>query len=78
MNAAALPALPALFHLPSFPAAPSLRGLAGWWERLGERRRQRAELRELSALGQHALNDLGIGGSELDYWVEAPQDAARD
>ncbi len=44
-------------------------GLARWRERAGERRRVRAAQRELAGLGQHELNDLGVGGSELPYWL---------
>lgn len=44
-------------------------GLARWRERAVDRRRLRAAQRELAGLGQHELNDLGVGRSELSYWL---------
>jgi len=41
------------------------RGLLRWWRRSAQLRRRRAEAQALLELGQHELNDLGIGRSEL-------------
>lgn len=48
-----------------FLFAPSLAGLRRRWRNAVRARLQRAELRALRALGQHELNDLGVGHSEL-------------
>lgn len=52
-----------LHHLA--PAALLLQRLRHWWRRSTLARQRRAELRALQALGQHELNDLGVGHSEL-------------
>jgi len=61
-------------HHPSFRSAAPLRGLARWWQGLAAARRLAAEQRELMALGQHQLNDLGIGHSELPHVLRGEQD----
>lgn len=53
----------ALRHFPLF--AQPLTGLRRRWQSAAKARHQRAELRALQALGQHELNDLGVGHSEL-------------
>ena len=53
----------ALSHLPLF--SQPLTGLRRRWQNAARARQQRAELRALQALGQHELNDLGVGHSEL-------------
>ncbi|WP_225782000.1 hypothetical protein [Xenophilus sp. Marseille-Q4582] len=53
----------ALRHLPRI--AQPLAGLRRRWRSAARARHQRAELRALQALGQHELNDLGVGHSEL-------------
>ena len=55
-------------------AVAPLRGLARWWQGMAAARRLAAEQRELMALGQHQLNDLGIGRSELPRMLRARQD----
>ncbi|HZF83329.1 MAG TPA: hypothetical protein VE084_07490 [Burkholderiaceae bacterium] len=60
MNAVLRPAVPTLLPL---------RGLQQWWHRAALVRRQKAEARALMALGQHELNDLGVGRSELPALV---------
>lgn len=42
------------------------------WRHAAALRRQQAEARELMALGQHELNDLGVGRSELHSLVRQP------
>lgn len=42
------------------------------WRNAAELRRQQAETRALMALGQHELNDLGVGWSELKSMVRHP------
>ena len=70
MNTAAL-------HLPSLSKVDLLAGLARWWARADERRRMRAARRELSALGQRELSDLGVGRSEMPYWLDRDTDGAE-
>ena len=53
----------ALSHLPLL--SQPLTGLRRRWQTAAKARHQRAELRALQALGQHELNDLGVGHSEL-------------
>lgn len=61
-------------HHPSFRSAAPLRGLARWWQGMAAARRLAAERRELMALGQYQLNDLGVGRSELPRMLRAGQD----
>jgi len=43
--------------------------LMRWRERAGHRKRVHAAQRELAALREHELTDLGVGRSELAYWL---------
>jgi uncharacterized protein YjiS (DUF1127 family) len=65
----------AVLHLPSLSIVDLLAGLARWRARADERRRMRAARQELSALGQRELSDLGVGRSEMPYWLGDTDDA---
>lgn len=57
--------------LPAHPR-PGLRfvaDLAQWSAKAAQRRRLRAQTQELAALGEREFSDLGVGRSELPYWL---------
>lgn len=55
----------AALHRLSSSSSQALQGLRRWWKQAAQARQHRAEMRALQALGQHELNDLGVGHSEL-------------
>ncbi len=70
MNTAAL-------RLPILPTAGLAASLARWRQRAAERRRMRAAQQELSTLDTRGFNDLGMGRSEIDYWLARPADGSK-
>ena len=67
----------AVLHLPPLSKVDLLAGLVRWRTRANARRRARAARQELSALGQRDLSDLGVGRSEMDYWLESDANGAQ-
>jgi uncharacterized protein YjiS (DUF1127 family) len=57
---------------PAFDLSALLKNFVQWRQRIARERQARAELRTLMALGQHELNDLGVGRSELAQRLHAP------
>jgi uncharacterized protein YjiS (DUF1127 family) len=46
--------------------------LLSWWRAAGERRRVRRAQRELPALDEHTLRDIGVARSEFgSFWAES-------
>jgi uncharacterized protein YjiS (DUF1127 family) len=67
----------AVLHLPPLSKLDLLAGLARWRALADERRRMRAARQELSAIGQRELSDLGVGRSEMPYWLDRATDAEQ-
>ena len=67
----------AVLHLPNLSKVDLLEGLARWRARVQERSRIRALRQELSALGQRDFSDLGVGSSEMAYWLDRDADGAQ-
>lgn len=67
----------AVLHLPPLSKVDLLAGLARWRARANERRRIRAARQELAALGQREFSDLGVGSSEMPYWLDRGADGAQ-
>jgi uncharacterized protein YjiS (DUF1127 family) len=67
----------AVLHLPPLSKVDLLAGLVRWRTRANARRRARAARQELSALGQRDFSDLGVGRSEMDYWLESDANGAQ-
>ena len=67
----------AVLHLSPHFKVDLLAGLARWRARANERRRMRAARQELAALGQREFSDLGVGSSEMPYWLDRVADSAK-
>ena len=64
-------------RLPIFPTASLAASLTRWRQRTAERRRMRAAHQELSTLDARDFNDLGVGRSEMDYWLGRPAEGSK-
>ncbi|SFN12567.1 hypothetical protein [Variovorax sp. OV329] len=68
----------AVLYLPHLSKIDLLGGLARWRARAQERSRLRALRQELSALGQREFSDLGVGSSEMPYWLDCAGNGTRN
>jgi uncharacterized protein YjiS (DUF1127 family) len=65
-------------HPPRHLAARLAAILGRWWAARMERRLERLAVRDLRAMGDRELRDIGVGRSEVAFAVRAGRERERD